>query len=67
VDDRHRIAELCAYLRERVVDVELQAAHHREFIPDGHQAPEPVRHALSAAVFAGYAQALRHVLEELEG
>jgi hypothetical protein len=65
VDDASRIARLCSDLRDRLLGVELHAAHHREFIPDGYPAPKPVRHALDAAVLSGYGQALRDVLAEL--
>jgi len=66
VDEDDRLEALCSYLRERIVDAELQAAHYRELVPDGYPAPQVVSYALSAAVFGGYANALRHVLEELE-
>lgn len=65
-DGAGRIAELAQCLRQRVADFELQAAHHREFIPDGHPAPEPVRSALRVAMLIGYIEALRHVLDEVE-
>jgi hypothetical protein len=65
-DGAGRIAELAQRLRQRVADFELQAAHHREFIPDGYPAPEPVRSALRVAMLIGYVEALRHVLDDLE-
>jgi hypothetical protein len=45
---------------------ELEAAHAREFVPDGFPAPTPVRYALTAAVQSGYALALREVLAMLD-
>jgi hypothetical protein len=66
VDEYESIAELCDSLRDLLVDLELQAAHCREYIPAGHPAPEPVRYARKAAMFIGYAEGVRHVLEHLE-
>lgn len=44
-----------AELFSLIEEVELQAAHHREFIPDGVPAPPAVQAALSAAVKGGIA------------
>jgi hypothetical protein len=64
VDD-FELEALREHLTALAYEKELEAAHHREFIPGGYPAPAPVRHALSAAVAHGYAAALRGVLEEI--
>jgi len=58
--------DLCGYLRELAEQSELEAAHSREFIPDGCPGSPVLRYAFDAAVASGYAIALRHVLELLE-
>lgn len=57
---------LVAELGNEAGRYELQAAFHREFIPDGYAASDIVRHALDAAVCAGKAQALREAVAAIE-
>jgi hypothetical protein len=64
--DADRLKALREVFAALAKELELEAAHHREYVPDGVAASAAVRRALSAAVADGYAAALRHVLEVLE-
>lgn len=63
VSDLRAAAEIRAALSELRSGARLQAAHHRELIPDGVPAPLPVRAALGAAVSGGFALGLEQAWE----
>jgi len=55
VSERPDIEKIKSALTELVHDAELQAAHHREFIPIGARAAEGVRAGFDAAIQSGVA------------
>jgi hypothetical protein len=60
-DDRGAVEDLL----DRVRELELEAAHHCEYIDDGAPSSAVTAHALDAAVCFGWAGGLREAIDVL--